>query len=309
MSYQQNIFSLISSLVGQNNNIVIPVEMIRFTGDYHIAALLSQIIYWTGKQRDPAGWIYKTYDQWGKELVLSKYQTSRASNELVKMGILETKVARVRLDNGMLGDRAVHYRLRQDEFTEKFTKHLSILESKETSLSKVKELNFPKSSSLTNLTIDTENTSINYDNVPAPPPTVTEPKENEERPSSSFSEIQLLSIIATLMGLVPEQHRKPSIEKAIERGLKANGEDYIRAAIFYTVYNSNGGTTQKFRAYLGKCIENHWHAGWAPDKAPDQSAIKKEFASMPDEVLRMLADAGNQIAADELRKRADSQGI
>ena len=138
MSYQQDIFSLISSIIGQNNNIVLPVEIIKFTGDYHTAALLSQLIYWQGKQKDPDDWIYKTYDQWEAEIMLSKYQTSRAAKALIKMEILETKVARVRLDNGMLGDRAVHYRLKHDEFVKKFTEHLSILESKETSLSKIK---------------------------------------------------------------------------------------------------------------------------------------------------------------------------
>lgn len=302
MSYQQNIFSLISSLIGQNNNIVIPVEIIRFTGDYHTAAILSQLIYWTGKQRDPDGWVYKTYDQWEKEIVLSKYQTSRASNELVKMGILETKVARVRLDNGMLGDRAVHYRLNQDEFTEKFTKHLSILESKETSLSKVKELNFPKSSSLTDLTI-TETTGINYDNVPEPLSQVPAPQENEGSPSSSLSESELISIIAGLMLLIPEKHRKPSVENTVKKALKSHSEDYIRAAIAYTVANSNGNTVQKFKAYLGKTIENHWHEGFQPDKAPDNSLIKKEFENMPENVLRMLASAGNHFAAEELKKR------
>ena len=179
----------------------------------------------------------------------------------------------------------------QDEFTEKFTKHLSILESKETSLSKVKELNFPKSSSLTDLTI-TETTGINYDNVPEPLSQVPAPQENEGSPSSSLSESELISIIAGLMLLIPEKHRKPSIEKAIEKGLKAHSADYLRAAILYTCAHSNGGTTQKFRAYLGKTIENHWHEGFEPDKAPDQSAIKKEFSKMPDEVLRMLSDAG-----------------
>ena len=302
MSYQQNIFSLISSLIGQNNNIVIPVEIIRFTGDYHTAAILSQLIYWTGKQRDPDGWVYKTYDQWEKEIVLSKYQTSRASNELVKMGILETKVARVRLDNGMLGDRAVHYRLNQDEFTEKFTKHLSILEGKETSLSKVKELNFPKSSSLTDLTI-TETTGINYDNVPEPLSQVPAPQENEGSPSSSFSESELMSILAGLMFLIPEQHRKQSIENTVKKALKSHSEDYIRSSIAYTCAHSSGATTQKFRAYLGKCIENHWHDGFQPEPGSDQSAIKKEFAKMPDAVLRMLSDAGNKFASDELKKR------
>lgn len=150
------------------------------------------------------------------------------------------------------------------------------------------------------------NNKINTDDdkTGPPPPTVTEPKEKEESPSSSFSEIQLLSIIATLMAFVPEQHRKPAVKKTVEKALKFHSEDYVMSAIAYSVANSNGGTTQKFRAYLGKTIEHGWADGWEPDKAPDQSAIKKEFSYMPDAVLRMLSSAGNQFAMAELKTRA-----
>lgn len=137
-----------------------------------------------------------------------------------------------------------------------------------------------------------------------PPPERVDPVDHgQKKTSPSFSESELISILAGLMLLIPEKHRKPSIEKAIEKGLKAHSADYLRAAILYTCAHSNGGTTQKFRAYLGKTIENHWHEGFEPDKAPDQSAIKKEFSKMPENVLRMLASAGNHFAAEELKKR------
>ena len=69
-------------------------------------------------------------DQWESELALSKYQVSRASKALVKMGILETKVARVRYVENMLG-------VINDKFIDLFRRHLSIVESQETSLSKI----------------------------------------------------------------------------------------------------------------------------------------------------------------------------
>ncbi len=136
-----------------------------------------------------------------------------------------------------------------------------------------------------------------------PPPERVDPYEpgQESKTSSSFSESELISILAGLLVLIPAQHRKPSIEKAIEKGLKARGEGYIRAAVSYTVANSHGATTQKFRAYLGKTIEHGWADGWEPD----QSAIKKEFENMPDAVLRMLSDAGNMFAIAELKTRVE----
>ena len=108
------------------------------------------------------------------------------------------------------------------------------------------------------------------DKTGPPPSPVPAPKENECKTSPSFSESELISILAGLTVLIPTQHRKPSIEKAIEKGLKAHGEDYIRSAIAYTVANSNGNTVQKFKAYLGKCIDHGWAEGWEPDKAQDQ---------------------------------------
>ncbi len=124
-SYQQQIFSFISSIIGQNNNIPISTELVRLTGDYNTAALLTQLIYWQGKQKDLDGWIYKTYEQWEKEIALSKFQTSRSVKTLIRMGILETKVARVKIGE-QYGDKAVHYRLLQDKLIDS-TPNYSVL--------------------------------------------------------------------------------------------------------------------------------------------------------------------------------------
>lgn len=137
-----------------------------------------------------------------------------------------------------------------------------------------------------------------------PPPEMVDPVDHgQEKTSPSFSESELISILAGLMVLIPEQHRKPSIEKAIEKGLKARGEDYIRAAIAYSVAHSNGGTVQKFKSYLGKCIDYGWADGFEQAHGPDKAAIEKEFENMPDEVLKMLSDAGNMFAIAELKKK------
>lgn len=132
------------------------------------------------------------------------------------------------------------------------------------------------------------------------------PQENEESPSS-FSEIQLLSIIATLMTFVPEQHRKPAVKNTVKKALKFHSEDYIRAAIAYTVANSNGNTVQKFKAYLGKCIDNGWAEGWEPNQGNqiDKEATKERFRRMSDKDLKFLAGdgTGNLWAVEELKHR------
>jgi hypothetical protein len=50
-------------------------------------------------------------------------------------------------------------------------------------------------------------------------------------------------------------------------------------------------------------LDNHWHDGWEPEKKQDQSAIREEFSKMPDAVLKMLSNAGNQYALEALERR------
>jgi len=145
------------------------------------------------------------------------------------------------------------------------------------------------------------------DDQTAPPPNSTPKVNQKENPSPSFSQDDLAKIIATLMALAPKKFQKPSIEKTIERGLQTHTEDDIRLAILYAASNSNGGTWQKFKAYLGKCIEHHWHDGWKPDvdqgNQIDQEATREQFKRMSDKNLEFLADTGNIWAIEELKRR------
>ncbi len=315
MSYQQDIFSVVSSIIGQNNIIPIQVEMVRFVGDYHTAALLTQLIYWQGKQKDPDRWIYKTYDEWEREIALTKYQASRSAKALEKMGFIETQVKKINLGSGMFGNTAVHYKLNSAFFIDSFCNHLKSARSKETSLPENKELHFQESSNSTSFPIYTKITDKDYDKQPATPqadPESIKPEKTDDT-SSSLSEIQLLSVIAKIMAMVPEQFRKPTVEKTVENGLKTHDADYIKLAVLYTIANSTGGTWQKFKAYLGKTIENHWHNGWTPDNDQvnqiDKEAIREKFRWMSDKDLKLLAGDGvngNRWAIEELKRREQS---
>lgn len=157
-----------------------------------------------------------------------------------------------------------------------------------------------------NGTLLSTNSKINTDDdkqAPPNPAPVISSKINQVIPSSSFSKSKLVPLLATLLTLVPEQHQQQSVKKILQKGLSAHTEEYIRLAILYTAAHSNGDTTQKFKAYLGKCIDLGWADGWEPEKQSDQTAIKNEFRKMTDDVLTMLAGAGNQFATDELARR------
>jgi len=145
----------------------------------------------------------------------------------------------------------------------------------------------------------------NNDDVEAPQPKPMA-QEPQKPPSSSFSKNDLVSVLATLMALVPEQFQKPSIKKTIESGLKAHTEGYIKNAILYTVLHSNGHSWQKFKAYLGQCIDKNWHDGWEPeaqDTGIDLNAVRDRFKQMQDKGLEQLASAGNRLAIAELERR------
>jgi hypothetical protein len=61
----------------------------------HAALMLQQLIYWTGKQADPDGWIYKSAEDWEAELTLSPREQSTARKKLTDAGVIEEKYQRL----------------------------------------------------------------------------------------------------------------------------------------------------------------------------------------------------------------------
>jgi len=80
----------------------------------------------------------------------------------------------------------------------------------------------------------------------------------------------------------------------------------FRGVVPKTPY-SNGGSWQKLKAYLGKCIDNGWADGREPDldqgSQVDIAAVKEQFRRMKTENLKFWADAGNQFTVAELKRR------
>lgn len=115
------IFDIVQSLTGQKNNLVVPRQFLRFfAGDqqaYQLAAILNQIIFWSGHSTREDGWFYKTHEELGEEVELSSDQVRRVVDKLSKAylsGILST--ANKRTANG---DKVKHYYLDGDALIEK----------------------------------------------------------------------------------------------------------------------------------------------------------------------------------------------
>ncbi len=80
-------------------------DFVELAGDHKAALLLSQLLYWTDRTRNPEGWIYKTHADWKRELGLGRYEVDHARKQHAAIGVLQEKI---RMANG---SRTLHYRL------------------------------------------------------------------------------------------------------------------------------------------------------------------------------------------------------
>lgn len=119
MSRQSEIFSLIQHLTGQKNILTVPRAFIAYTGSLEAALLLSQIIYWSDRTKNPQGWFYKSYLDWQAELSLSKHKVNTAVNQIKSKGILKTKVKKAN------GNPTLHYRFDANAFIASFSVFLT----------------------------------------------------------------------------------------------------------------------------------------------------------------------------------------
>ncbi|MBA7526433.1 hypothetical protein ES705_18595 [subsurface metagenome] len=114
---RDDLITAVQSLTGQANMLTIPRELSRFLGDDLPAALLlSQLIYWQGKQERADGAIYKTYSEWYEETGLTEYQVRRATKKMSEF--LRTEIHRAE------GSPTVHYYLDTGKFSVWFLEFL-----------------------------------------------------------------------------------------------------------------------------------------------------------------------------------------
>lgn len=120
MSTSIRIFDVVQSMSGQKNVVVIPRPYLQFFGDdqqaYQLAAVLNQLVFWSGCGSRDDGWFYKTHEELGDEVALGRDQVRRIISKLESRyltGVMET--ANRRLNNG---DKVKHYRLDGDKLIE-----------------------------------------------------------------------------------------------------------------------------------------------------------------------------------------------
>lgn len=112
MDNRLQIKSVIKSFSGRENIIPIPVVYIELLGDYHIAAFLNQLIYWSDKTKRKDGYFYKSYKEWKEELFLSRYQIDKSIDKLKELGLIKTSLKKAN------GAPTLHYKVDMDRLTE-----------------------------------------------------------------------------------------------------------------------------------------------------------------------------------------------
>lgn len=76
-------------LVGVGRPVAYYPSLTKITGGATATILVCQLLYWTDKQQDPDGWIYKTQKELTEETGLSRYEQEGARTKLRDAGLLE----------------------------------------------------------------------------------------------------------------------------------------------------------------------------------------------------------------------------
>lgn len=81
-------------------------DLVPITGSHNATTFLGQLCYWTGKERKPDGWIYKTQEEWELETELSPKEQRVARKLLKQRGLIEDRFIGI--------PRRLEYRLIQE---------------------------------------------------------------------------------------------------------------------------------------------------------------------------------------------------
>jgi hypothetical protein len=111
------IFEVVQAMSGQKNCIVIPGPYLDFFSSdqqsFALAAVLNQLVFWTGKSSQDDGWFYKTHEELASELRgVSEDQVQRVVSKLRKKylpGVIEVSTRKVN------GTPKNHYRIDGDK--------------------------------------------------------------------------------------------------------------------------------------------------------------------------------------------------
>src|SRR5699024_8772118 len=112
MGNYDDIKNVITTFSGTERHITVQRVYLELLGDFNTAAFLNQLIFWSYKTRRSDGYLYKTYTEWNKKLLLSEYQVRRSVKTLKDRGFIDTKLKRAN------GSPTLHYKVNMEKLSE-----------------------------------------------------------------------------------------------------------------------------------------------------------------------------------------------
>lgn len=118
-------------LEGIGNPVQFYPDLVPITGSHNATVFLCQLCYWTGKERKPDGWIFKSQEEWQLETELSPKEQRVARKLLRERGLIEERYIGI--------PRRLEYRLAREKLNEAWEMWLPAMRLKELLRDKVKE--------------------------------------------------------------------------------------------------------------------------------------------------------------------------
>ncbi|WP_407330583.1 hypothetical protein [Enterovibrio sp. 27052020O] len=109
---------VLTELMGQGANLSVPRILVRFfKGQFNTAAVMSQLVFWSGKSSRKDGWFYKSQTEIADELCLSRDQVKREIKKIKTEfeGVVSTKL--IKAD----GAPTTHFKIELDQLLEALT--------------------------------------------------------------------------------------------------------------------------------------------------------------------------------------------
>lgn len=134
-----NLFNLVAEFSGQRNNISIPRIYIRLCqGDFFMAAVLNQLVFWSSKVQRADGFFWKSYEELANELCEEQITVEQVRYAVKKIRSLlaDCLTVQVRKANGTPTN---HYRFDQLRFLQ----HLQPLAETQSSIGSARKGNNP----------------------------------------------------------------------------------------------------------------------------------------------------------------------
>ncbi|HEY9597117.1 MAG TPA: hypothetical protein V6D33_05555 [Cyanophyceae cyanobacterium] len=118
-------------LEGVSNPVQFYPDLVHITGSHQAAIFLGQVLYWTGKQHNSDGWIYKTQEEWQLETELSEKEQKNARTKLTERFLVEERFVGI--------PRRLEYRANTNNINEAWEKWIPAMRLKKSIINALSE--------------------------------------------------------------------------------------------------------------------------------------------------------------------------